>query len=364
MNRFRFFALDRVKVFVPGVALVGGLLAGCPSSTGGNVTLEQLPTRLAPSYCALLDRCDNPFLASSLFAGVTCEASIEPLLSDFFLGRASDAVRNGTVLYRGDRVDACLSSLDAAACELNQLSVAACSDIFEGTVAPGGNCTWDEDCVSGYCAISDGVCPGTCAARIPSGGSCMGAGCDVGLTCTDGRCAEPAGVGELCDGNSGRDCGGIDLTCVGSEGDMPGTCRSWSQILDGNVGDACSIPDDLCDDGLSCVFVGAAGGMVRFECASPVAAGASCSQGFPDPCPDGQFCMMGAMPGMGTCTALPGAGQACGSGGCQPGLRCAVPVGTSMGTCVTPVRLGQSCTADSACVSNSCEDGVCATPGC
>lgn len=69
MNRFRFFALDRAQVFVPGVALVGGLLAGCPSSTGGNVTLEQLPTRLAPSHCALLDRCDNPFLASSLFAG-------------------------------------------------------------------------------------------------------------------------------------------------------------------------------------------------------------------------------------------------------------------------------------------------------
>jgi hypothetical protein len=105
-------------------------------------------------------------------------------------------------------------------------------------------------------------------------------------------------------------------------------------------------------------------GMASFECAMPVAADAACPLGYPDPCPDDQYCMMGGTPGMGTCTSLPTAGQPCASGQCALGLRCVVPDGAMSGVCSVPARLGQPCTANAGCVSGSCEDGVCSTPGC
>lgn len=345
------------------VMSASALTLGCPSTTGGTVTIEELPARIAPSYCALFDRCPNPYVSTYLFGGGDCADVVEPILEDTFIGRANAAVRAGTVVYRGDLVDACLRELDGAGCDLDQLSVSACTSIFEGTIAAGGDCAWDEECVEGYCSMADGMCPGTCATRSPIGGSCtMDQNCEGG-DCVDGICVERSGAGELCEGADNIACSGIDLTCVGSEGAMPGTCRSWSQIFDGNVGDPCSVPDDLCDEGLSCVFAGVMGGMATFECAAGVAAGATCAQGFPDPCPDDQYCMMGGTPGMGACTALPTSGQPCPTGACAPGLRCAAPSG-AMGTCVTPARLGQPCAADAACISGSCQDGVCATPGC
>ncbi len=338
-------------------------LAGCPGG-GGTVPLEDVPTRLAPSYCALLDRCANPFVGPYLFGSGSCEDGIEPLIEDSFLGRASQAVRDGTVVYHGDRVDGCLTALDSAGCSLDTVVATACTDIFEGTVAAGGACAWDEECVSGYCSDTDGMCPGTCASFIGAGGSCMAEGCAPGLTCANGTCSAVSVAGGACEGAAGLSCSGIDLTCVGSEGEAPGTCRSWTEVLNGDVGDSCTIADDLCDEGLSCVFAGVEGGMARFECAAGVASGAACSQGFPDPCPDAQYCMMGAMPGMGTCTALPTAGQMCASGQCAPGLRCVVPEGSANGTCTSAARLGQPCQGNAGCLSSVCEDGVCATPGC
>ncbi len=343
---------------------LGALALGCPGTNGGTVSIEELPARIAPSYCGLFDRCPNPYISAFFFGGRDCAESIEPILEDTFLGRADEAIRDGTVVYRGDLVDQCIRELDGAGCNLDQLSVSACTSIFEGTIAAGGDCSWDEECIEGYCSTTDGMCPGTCATRAALGGACTtDQNCSANLDCVDGACVERSGAGELCEGEDNIACSGIDLTCVGSEGAMPGTCRSWAQIFDGGVGDPCAVPDDLCDEGLSCVFSGVAGGMATFTCAAGVAAGATCAQGFPDPCPDDQFCMMGGAPGMGVCTALPTSGQPCPTGACAPGLRCATPSGGT-GTCVTPARLGQPCVADAACLSSSCQDGVCATPGC
>jgi hypothetical protein len=338
-------------------------LAACDNG-GGVVPIEQLPARIAPSYCALFDRCENPFITQYLFLGGACEDSIEPLLEDSFIGRATEAIRAGTVVYHGELVSSCLAALDASGCSVDSLGGSTCTEIFTGTVSAGGDCNWDEECVAGYCSTSDGMCPGTCAARIAEGGTCNGAGCEPGLSCVSGTCQRPATAGQPCEGAGEPPCSGIDLTCVGSSSETAGTCTAWSDVLSGGVGAPCNVPDDLCDEGLSCVFAGVVMGMASFECAMPVAADAACSLGYPDPCPDHQYCMMGGTPGMGTCTPLPTAGQPCASGQCAVGLRCSSTDGGMGGVCVVPARLGQPCTGDGGCVSGSCEDGVCSTPGC
>ncbi|MBN8615052.1 MAG: hypothetical protein J0L92_30930 [Deltaproteobacteria bacterium] len=330
-------------------------IAGCPNG-GGDIALEDVPAPLAPTYCALFDRCGNPFVDAAIFAGRPCEDAIEPILEDALLGQAAEAVREGTVVYHGERVDDCIAALDAVGCTISDLGASACTDVFEGTVAAGGDCAWDEECVVGYCSTADGMCPGTCAARIPEGSACpSGQGCEIGTSCATGTCRAVSNAGGPCAGPEGRSCSGLDLTCVGATAMTPGTCRPF--MNDGEVGDACSIADDLCREGLSCIFAGVEGGMARFECAEAVAAGAACSRGYPDQCPDDQFCDTDV------CRPLPTEGQPC-TAECLPGLRCVVATGASMGECTAPARLGEPCEGNQGCVSSRCEDGVCATAGC
>jgi hypothetical protein len=345
------------------VIALGFLAAGCPNP-GGDVPLESLGQRLSPSYCALFDRCGNPFLSEFLLSGTDCATGIVPFLEDSFVSRAEASVLAGTVVYRGDLVDACLTAIDGAGCDITRVTNEACTDVFEGTVAAGGDCAWDEECVEGYCAIT-GACPGTCANRVAAGAACTSdQACPTGYSCSAGTCQERSLAGEPCGGAAALQCAGIDLQCVGSMGATPGTCRAWSTILDGAAGESCNPQTfDLCDSGISCVFESAGAGGATYVCAAGVAAGAACAIGAPDQCPAGQFCMMGTgTPGMGLCTALPGEGDACPDNQCGIGLRCADHGGTDV--CVTPARLGAACMVDADCVSSSCEDGVCASPGC
>ena len=56
----------------------------------------------------------------------------------------------------------------------------------------------------------------------------------------------------------------------------------------------------------------------------------------------------------GTCTALPGPGQAC-TGSCSAGSRCTADV------CVSLLAFGATCTSDSECQSDRCRGGRCAS---
>ena len=343
-------------------ALFCTLIAGCPGPSTGNVPLEELPEMLAPSYCNLLDRCGNPFAEQFLALGGSCVDGVVPLLEDSFISRAEAAVAAGTVIYHSDRVGTCLSAFEAASCDVTR-AADACTDVFEGTIAAGSACGWDEECIDGYCAMTDGTCPGTCASRSTAGGSCTdGRACPTGYGCTDGNCVELAGLGDACGGMTGEGCNGIDLTCVGATMMTAGTCQTWTTALSGAVGSSCDIAvADYCDPGLSCMYAGASGGMPTYTCVAEIASGGDCSIGFPDPCSDTEQCAIsGGL--MGTCSALPSTGQPC-TGTCGTGLRC-VASGGSGSTCVAPRRLGEACTMAGECVSGTCSDGVCASPGC
>lgn len=337
-----------------GLTLV---LAGCPN--GGDVALEDVPEALAPAYCDLLDRCGNPFVAQ-LIGGADCLTGILPVLEDSFAGRAQGSIASGTVIYHGELVNDCVTSFEGSGCGVEALE-AGCSDVFEGTVALGGNCGWDEECVDGYCSMTDGTCPGTCAARVAAGATCAdNAACPAGFGCSGGNCVALATEGQAC-GGSGVGCAGIDLNCT-EGGSGGGICRTWASLLSGAVGESCSLSTgDYCDPDLACVFAGVVEGMATFTCAARVARGAACSVGFPNPCPDDQSCSV-VEGTMGTCTDLPSAGEDC-TGTCRGTLRC-VSYEDESRVCVEAGRLGAVCTVGQECVSGNCRDGTCAASGC
>jgi hypothetical protein len=99
---------------------------------------------------------------------------------------------------------------------------------------------------------------------------------------------------------------------------------------------------------------------VTYVCATEAQSGGACKVGFPDPCPDGEFCDANLAGGSaeGTCHKLSTEGQACaGSSKCAPGLVCD---GTE--TCRVLQSIGGACVDDVVCYSGACADGKCTAP--
>jgi hypothetical protein len=70
------------------------------------------------------------------------------------------------------------------------------------------------------------------------------------------------------------------------------------------------------------------------------------------------YCVVGGK-GAGTCRPIPKTREACPTGECALGLRCA----PETRTCVGLVAKGGTCTADDECESGACRDGRCISPG-
>jgi hypothetical protein len=119
----------------------------------------------------------------------------------------------------------------------------------------------------------------------------------------------------------------------------------------------------LCNPDLSCVILSVTPA-IRAECRKAVSAGASCTVGFPDPCPSGNYCKAPQNTLDGTCTARPGDGVACASGpfGGDADI-CALDARCDGGTCRARQNLGGTCVTDAVCFSEHCVDGKCALDG-
>ena len=117
----------------------------------------------------------------------------------------------------------------------------------------------------------------------------------------------------------------------------------------------------FCMEGLSCAITGfMPGSGVTAECIGPADSGGTCNVGFPDPCPEGEYCDADLMSGEieGTCTALPTDGEPCVEGAVF--RACAAEHVCSEGTCKSVGRIGDPCDADEQCYSGNCDGGSCA----
>lgn len=224
-------------------------VAACSGGDGGSVPIGQLGNKVLDVLCARAARCGEfPDKA-------TCVAN-NGELSD--MGQVESDVASGKVKYNGSQVATCLSVYDTIGCTVtaseNLKLPPACQTVFQGSVATGGACYNDEECVSlncnrGGCGGVTGCCAGTCdpvTVTVASGGDCVAAGttcadgtyCKLDSTSTSATCTPRIAAGQSCTSLFGQCVAG--KTCVSDTAGGTRTC--------GNLpaeGQAC--PDNICD---------------------------------------------------------------------------------------------------------------------
>jgi hypothetical protein len=268
-------------------------LAAC--SGASSVPVGAFPTRAQQAYCSFAVRCQTYATEAD------CEAD-NPTGS--VASRAISEVNAGHVKYDADAAGKCLDEYAGLSCdafltgplELIQLLL-QCDKVFTGTVADGGACIVNEDCVSQACNQT-GCATGTCGATtvyVPDGGDCS----------AGGQCV----LGDV---------------CVTSGTSM--TCQKPTIVADGQ---ACDPRMDLCVAGEVCVG----------RCEKLAGTGEDCSL---LPCTSTDYCDSTTT----KCTALPGPGSPCENNTCVPYGYC-----DTTGTCAARAGVGESC-ASAQCQSN------------
>jgi hypothetical protein len=301
------------------VAALIACAAGCDGggSGSGPISLQDLPARAEMVVCQAAVACQVYPDEASCRAAVTTN-----------LGQIQADVAAGKITYDPTQAGACLDSATAVlACRLSAPRIRqanACDRTFVGSVAAGGACLINEDCVSGHCTMAPCLtgmcCAGTCDAQqpkgVPIGGACM----------SSADCVE----GALC-----------QLLAT------PSTCAAPKP-----AGASCTVSDE-CVDGTACLPAGA--GVIAHACTRPPSRGEPCVGA--STCDDSvDFCDPTTM----KCAARLGPGSPC-----DPmAIACALyaTCDPTSHTCVTRGGVGADCTKVP-CQSNlRCTSGTCAAP--
>lgn len=204
-----------------------------------------------------------------------------------------DAVRAGKVRYDGIAGTACVASISAAGCNTTSEDVRrseGCDAALRGTLPKGADCTFDLECASGACnapSCTMECCRGTCVdaeprveATIAIGGMCredrecvFGAAC-VGAGIDPGFCRTLPLAGEMCPYNRCAEVGvRCDLgMCVGSGIGAP--CTNDLQCSEFNL---CDLPTQRCAAvptlGMACETICAGASWCDHDAPQPTCAG-------------------------------------------------------------------------------------------
>ena len=222
-----------------GLVLVG--LVACGSD---GISIEDAPDAFLDEACNYLARCH---LVTNHAACLELNLGLE-LRIDASLAAAIEA---GKVKYDGTKLAQCYATFGDRSCDRTTedgrglgLNGDACDGAITGTVADGGACAIDEECLSRSCTVPtcpDACCQGTCDPSVastgpaPLGGACeTTSDCASGGYCATGVCTALLAAGATCAGTT--ECA-YGLGCAGT----PRTCKQLP-----TVGQAC--PDGQCRD--------------------------------------------------------------------------------------------------------------------
>ena len=262
-----------------------------------SIPIDDLAPELVNAVCALSVRCGAlPDLAA-------CKASRS--LDD---GQVVADVKAGKVIYDGAAARACLDAATALGCsETMQVTTPepqVCRNIFKGTIAAGGACFSNGECVSQICDRTN------CTTAMCCAGSCM--------------------PGEV-----------VGLVAIGGD---------------------CSAPTAYCGDDAYCNFT-FTGTTVTEVCTNRTAAGAACDTTQPLGCAVGSVCIPDtAGAATGVCRALPKEGESCSA---MPVFGCD-DVGhdvcdANTGMCVRKIAVGGACASGTGCVDDAACDPTTST---
>lgn len=346
------------------------------SETSQSYSFVELCDGFAEAACKF-DRCIYPTGAVS---DEDCKKAVRENCEAAVSGPIGTYIDPGTIHYHEDKAGECFGAyIDATCEELGDITgdpPLACETAFEGTLAEGADCAFDQVCKPElFCKPgAGGTCPGTCAKRVALGGECNNddAICQLGMVCggptagpatcrpskveSGGDCAylEQCPEGEFCDRTAGHCTAylGPGATCVnfgcqsgyyctGDEGAR--TCQKLPVL-----GEDC--PDYTCKSPAICI---------DGHCVAQPGEGDSC---------DNEFSSCGSFtaslqcdPGTKTCVPYLPLGSAC--GGPNGMVRCAGGYCTATleaaGTCEPYKQFGDDCEGFQMCGKLSCEDGKC-----
>lgn len=278
----------------------GGSSAG--SGGGGPISFSQYETLV------LAAGCQNSVLCGDFPDVATCLSS-QQVLPHFYDTLGAD-VADGKVSFDPAQAQACVDEWNSLPCTRTaslKHPDDPCDSVFTGTVAVGGSCYFDQECVAGSncqidytnCAPAQ-CCPGSCAAipaPVGAGGDCTSGGvCTTGTTCTPdasgltGTCRPTPGLGDSC---------GPTVACTYPLYCDPtsGTCKTpvdTGQACNPQLnGLGCNEEDDLCD-------------ATTAVCTRFPAAGSPCAP-TSGTCLDDAWCDTTTN----TCVAMPAVGQPC-----------------------------------------------------
>lgn len=314
----------------------------------GYVAIADMPAAYKEAYCTYLARCGMfPDQATCVGAALAVVPTIDANLVA--------AVNAGRVRYNGSKVRECFDAVANDTCDQTdangRIRVPACGAYFVGTVASGGECFVDQECLSQQCVGGDtgtSCTRGTCIGDTPPSMApiALGMPCTSNLSCVDGAycppdtgvCSPLRGSGELC---AGSDECGYGLACAGPSG------MRMCQLLPG-PGEACRFDLPCRDEGVNC-------DTTTSTCAQVGVQGAACTSSVQ--CSPYYRCDFTA----GTCAKGPSLGEPCASGSrCfEAGTYCE----SATLTCAPVKADGMPCDSDLECESELC-DFATATPVC
>lgn len=233
------------------------LMLGCGKSSSNKepLNVKTLAATLASTVCSEFAKCS----CTDPSAVKDCTAAYTEMLTIQF---SSQVAGSQAVKVDSAKAQTCIADIKAtlSTCSAPPPYVdgfpASCDEFFVGTQTADELCDGDQDCAPGLACDRR---TWTCATPVAVDGDCTGyyLSCAEGLFCNGSVCKAIPAAGQEC-------------------------------------------PDEVCQDGLSCVYVTAD---TKWECVAPHAATESCA--------DGAGCVDTARCVSGTCVALTADGGAC-----------------------------------------------------
>lgn len=315
---------------------------GAPPPTDAGPTslsAEAFCARAQPTHCEWLTTCRN-FATCADWPGT-------PRFGADWCERARANVEAGRLRYDAELAARCLAQMEASLTLCWSPPIFACTP-FLPNVPVGETCfplspPAGTMCVDGYCP-DDGTCPSTCVAAVGLGEACSaGPECGSAAWCDSGFCRARGAEGEPC-----------------------GACLSGLQCLTTPSGaQVCSssgrFPGESCDETNPCLTPGYC---VEGTCRTSSPRGGACPPNL-NACPEGQLCVGASTGVLGTCTDLPGVGEACLSDRCESDAFCG-----ETGRCEAYGGVGDecggllpACESSLACVVSGPGNGRCTPRG-
>ena len=224
--------------------ILGGVLAAsCGGSSG--TSAQQACQDLATA------RCNERSTCSSLPGATGPGASLVRVYGDLAtcLRREQLACQNGLAAPQTGnspaKVEMCVKEFATYSCQdfFDSNPPADCAST--GSRANATTCTFNGQCVSGYCqGTKTGVC-GVCADAPMPGADCTGSTCGHNQRCVaaDSTCETVLSLNGACDPTHPCDNG---LACVGATATATGTCQTAGSM----VGAPCGAGMPACDNAL------------------------------------------------------------------------------------------------------------------